>query len=273
MKKNSIVLLVAFTVVMHCYSMDIRNPSLYQGLCTEFWDLDKPSPTADVYAFFRHYVAKASGPILEPMCGTGRYLIPFVEEGFNVEGFDASPFMYNELRKKCAQKKISPRIWEQFLEVVPEAKKYNLIFLPDTSFSIFLNVPDIKKALRKIYSLLLPGGIFVFDIQTIYSQPDNIGIWIGKAHRNAEGNTIIESTLPLPTKNSISPIILRYELMDKFTIQKTETEYYQTRLYQPTEMDDYLKEVGFKHVKRIKAYDHTRTPAAKDFTIVYECTK
>ena len=63
------------------------KPSLYLGLCTQFFDLDKPVPTFEEYAFFHHYIAQAQGHILEPMCGTGRYLIPYTQEGFNIEGF------------------------------------------------------------------------------------------------------------------------------------------------------------------------------------------
>lgn len=273
MIKNSIRLVLALFVGIHCYAMDMKNPALYLGLCTEFWDLDKPNPVPDVYAFFRKYIARSRGPILEPMCGSGRYLIPFVEEGFDVEGFDASAFMVNALRTKCAQKNITPRIWEQFLEVVPETKKYDLIFLPDTSFGIFVKTADIKKALKKMYSLLLPGGIFVFDIATTYLQPHNIGIWTGIAHKNDDGNTLIESSLYSPVQNSTISLILRYELMDNFKILKTEMEYYQAKLYHPTEMDNLLKEAGFKKIKKIKAYDHTRAPSPKDHTIVYECRK
>lgn len=43
----------------------------YLGLCTEVYDLTKPTPPVEAYAFYRAYVAQAAGPILEPMCGSG----------------------------------------------------------------------------------------------------------------------------------------------------------------------------------------------------------
>src|SRR5271156_4569881 len=106
----------------------MNKPTLYLNLCTEFFDLDKPIAAPEEYEFFRTYVAHSSGPILEPMCGSGRYLIPLLEAGYNVEGFDASPFMLQALHAKCAEKKITPQVWEQFLEGVPATKQYNLIF-------------------------------------------------------------------------------------------------------------------------------------------------
>lgn len=251
----------------------MNKPSLYLSLCTEFFDLDKPKASIAEYAFFRHYVAKSTGPILEPMCGTGRYLIPFLEEGFNVEGFDASPFMLKALHTKCTQKNLSPHVWEQFLEGVPATKQYNLIFIPDSSFCLFLNPAHIKMCLQKIYSLLQDGGTFVFDLETVYAVPESTGTWQGKAYKKPDGTIIICSTLPLPIEDSIATVICRYELIDKTDIIKTEMEYFQIKLYYPTEMDALLKEVGFSQIKRVAAYDHDSSPAAQDYTIVYECTK
>ncbi|MBA2307027.1 hypothetical protein H0W26_02755 [Candidatus Dependentiae bacterium] len=62
---------------------------LYGNLCTAFFDLDKPSPSPIEYKFYENYVKQSSGAILEPMCCSGRYLLPLFESGYNVHGFDA----------------------------------------------------------------------------------------------------------------------------------------------------------------------------------------
>lgn len=249
------------------------NPTLYLSLCTEFFDLDKPKASDVEYAFFRYYLAKATGPILEPMCGTGRYLIPYLEEGFYVEGFDASPFMLNALRTKCQQKNLTPCVWEQFLEQVSTIKQYNLIFIPDSSFCLFLEPSQIVTALQKIYDLLQSGGTFVFDVETVYALPAKTGVWYGKAYTKTDGTTIISSTLPLPIENNIATVICRYELMNKTEIIKTEMEYFQIRLYYPDELEQILKNIGFRSVKQIEAYDVENKPAAQDYTVVFECIK
>ena len=43
----------------------------YLNLCTQVYDLSKPKPPEDAYAFYKFYLAQAGGAILEPMCGTG----------------------------------------------------------------------------------------------------------------------------------------------------------------------------------------------------------
>jgi SAM-dependent methyltransferase len=251
----------------------MKSPSLYLSLCTEFFDLDKPVAPIEEYEFYRRYVAQASGPILEPMCGTGRYLIPLLEDGYNVDGFDASPFMLDALQRKCTEKKLSPHVWEQFLENVSEEKKYNLIFIPDSSFCLFLDENHIKICLQKIYNLLEEGGTFVFDLETIHATPARIGIWQGKSYTRHDGKHLLLNTLSLPMENNIATVLCRYELIDKTEIIKTEMEYFQIKLYHPTEMITLLEEIGFKNSKQIKAYAPNCEPSYGDFTIVYECKK
>lgn len=251
----------------------MKTPTLYLNLCAEFFDLDKPVPHIVEYAFYNEYLANATGPILEPMCGTGRYFIPFLENGYDLEGFDASPFMLNALKQKCAEKNIHPKVWEQFLEDVNQEKKYNLIFIPDSSFCLFLDTPKIKQCLQTIYDLLQPGGTFVFDVETVYSVPDHIGLWHGKLHTKENGQQLMLSTLPLPITNNIATVICRYELIEKTEIIKAEVEHFQIKLYEPTEMDALLEEIGFTTIKRIKTYCPGIEPSPRDHTIAYECKK
>lgn len=89
--------------------MTQKNLSTYLGLCTEVYELSKPNVTADAYQFYRSYALEAKGPILEPMCGTGRFLLPLFEEEFNIYGFDASESMLKKLHEKAATKNLKQR--------------------------------------------------------------------------------------------------------------------------------------------------------------------
>lgn len=40
-------------------------------------------------------------PLLEPMCGTGLNLVPFLEAGAEIDGLDSSPYMLDLCRQKC----------------------------------------------------------------------------------------------------------------------------------------------------------------------------
>jgi SAM-dependent methyltransferase len=251
----------------------MNSVSLYRNLCTEFFDLDKPTAPYEEYNFYLNYIQKTTGPVLEAMCGTGRYLIPFYEDDYDIHGFDASEFMLSALHTKCATKNIKPHVWQQFLQDLDIPERYNLIFITDSSFSLILDPTVIMTCLQKIYDHLNPGGIFVFDVETVHATPVTTGTWLGKVHTRSDGSYIILNTLPLPIKNQIGTVVCRYELVDGAKIIKTEMEYFQLRLYQMGELDAALKAVGFNHVRCIKTYNQNLSPDSGDFTIAYECMK
>ena len=54
----------------------MKELDTYLNLCTQVYELSKPKvPEAD-YNFYKSYLQDAKGKILEPMCGTGRFLLP-----------------------------------------------------------------------------------------------------------------------------------------------------------------------------------------------------
>ncbi|CZL29099.1 putative acetyltransferase YhhY [Legionella pneumophila] len=90
-----------YLMVLDFNEETMKKLDTYQSLCTEVYDLSKPNAPHDAYPFYRSYAVEAKGPILEPMCGTGRFLLPLAEEGFDVHGFDASQPMLERLHAKA----------------------------------------------------------------------------------------------------------------------------------------------------------------------------
>ena len=88
----------------------------YRALCTEYYELDKPSAPKDALECYLHYAKEANGPILEPMCGTGRFLIPLLEHGYAVTGFDYSPYMLDVCRRKCEERGLITNLQEVTFE-------------------------------------------------------------------------------------------------------------------------------------------------------------
>ena len=72
-------------------------------------------------------------PVLEPMCGTGLNLIPFLEAGADADGFNSSAYMLDICRKKCKSLNFKPQLFEQYLEAM-DLRKHGFIFIPGGSF-------------------------------------------------------------------------------------------------------------------------------------------
>ena len=62
--------------------------------------LSNMSMARQALSFYMHHAQQSNGPILEPMCGSGRFLIPMLQAGLDAEGFDASPSMLDAFKQK-----------------------------------------------------------------------------------------------------------------------------------------------------------------------------
>ena len=52
----------------------------YGSLCTEMYEILHPQAPEDEMEFYLSYARKGQR-MLEPMCGSGRFLAPFMEKG------------------------------------------------------------------------------------------------------------------------------------------------------------------------------------------------
>jgi SAM-dependent methyltransferase len=104
--------------------------SSYKKLCTEFYDLDKPDAPPDAFDFYLQHARRAAGPILEPMCGTGRFLLPLLAQGFDIEGVDLSPDMLSACRARARTLNLSPVLHEQSLSRLELDRQFGLVFIP-----------------------------------------------------------------------------------------------------------------------------------------------
>ncbi|HHT9714633.1 TPA: class I SAM-dependent DNA methyltransferase [Legionella pneumophila] len=251
----------------------MKKLDTYQSLCTEVYDLSKPNVPQDAYSFYRSYAVEAKGTILEPMCGTGRFLLPLAEEGFDVQGFDASQPMLERLHAKARSKNLNPKVWYGFIEDLNQSEKYSLIFIPSGSFCLITEKADIQKALKIIYEHLEDKGLFVFEVETRYAVPNELGIWRGSRWPKEDGTLIVLSQLAM-LNEEVCYSIGKYELIENNRVIQTEVEEYKIRIYQNSSfLYNLLTEVGFSNVRMVKGFDRNAPPDEKDESIVFECRK
>ena len=253
--------------------MSQRELNSYLNLCTQFYDLIRPEPPEDAYAFYRTYVVNAGGVAMEPMCGSGRFLLPLLKDGLEVIGFDASEHMLSALNAKAKAQQLKPEVWQGFVEDLKRTQRYNLIFIPSGSFGHLINLASVKKSLHIFYEHLNDDGILLFEAETSKTVPNEQGIWRGIVAHKPDGSFILVNRLTTYEHN-VCYSIDRYELVDKGQIIQTEIETFNVRIYDDALiLTNILKDVGFKEIKTLKAFDSSRSPDEGDSSIVYECRK
>lgn len=245
----------------------------YRNLCTEFYEIDKPTPPQDELDFYLNYARQANGPILEAMCGTGRFLVPLAEKGFDIDGMDASQQMLERCRSKCRDRGLSIYIYQQFLHQLELPRRYELVLITAGSFSLITDLAEVRQSLKRIHAVMKPGAKFVFETNHHKPAGSSSWGWGGRWVQRSDGAKIISSWLgQYDADQSISHDIHRYELIKDGQLLATELEDLDRRYYDPSELQGLLGEAGFDQFKTFKVHG-IAAPTDSDKEIILECTK
>lgn len=253
--------------------MSNKTLGTYLNLCTQVYDLSKPSAPHNEYEFYRSYALKAKGSILEPMCGTGRFLLPLFEEGFNIEGFDASDHMLKVLHNKARNANLSPKVWKSFIADFNGKEKYDLIIIPSGSFGLITDLGEAINALQIFYDHLSEHGTLLFEIETLKAIPSQFNTWRSSAYSRDDEKVIIANFLNLSVTDNVLSTICKYELVENHNISNTEIEMMKVRYYDPQILLQLIKSIGFKEYKMAKAFVLDSIPDKNDEVVVFECKK
>ena len=218
----------------------------YGSLCTEMYEILHEKAPQDELNFYLSY-AKKGKKILEPLCGSGRFLIPFMERGFDICGIDLSCEMLEKLKQKAPDAKI---VQADILEY-SSSEKYDHIYISSGSVSLFTDMNLCKKILSKLKEMLAPAGKFVFAVDTIANRCENDSEYkTAVSVKTEQGFDLLLRSKDYyneKTQTQYSPAI--YELYNGAELLQSESMDFQTHLYKFGEMEHYLKEMGFTTVK------------------------
>jgi len=249
--------------------MDDIKQNYYGSLCTELYEILHEKAPQDELDFFLSY-AKKGQKILEPLCGSGRFYVPFSKAGYDISGVDLSGEMLEKLRQKISGAKV---VQADLTEFVSE-DRYDYIFIPSGSLSLFTDIYICKKILGKLKELLTPGGKLVFAVETIADQcADDEEYRMTVSVKTKEGFDLILKTrnhYEQESQTQFSPGI--YELYNGKELLQREFMDFQTHLYVLGEMEGYLRDVGFTKIITYSAFDKKIATDNQSEMFLYECS-
>jgi SAM-dependent methyltransferase len=113
--------------------------------------------------FYLKETRKTKGKALEVACGTGRILLPLLEAGVDIEGFDLSIKMLEVLKKKAKKKNLKPKVWIADMRNFKCKKKYDMIIIPYRAFNHAESSEDQIKTLKNFKKHLKKGGRLILN--------------------------------------------------------------------------------------------------------------
>jgi SAM-dependent methyltransferase len=234
----------------------------YKRLLTEAYDLDKPDAPALELAWYRSYVdaAPAGAPVLEVMCGSGRFLLPMLAEGVDVDGVDASSDMLEAARRHAAERGLDVhyRLHEQAAEDLSLPRRYGFAFCSSGSFGLLPNAAVAGLALRRMHDHLVPGGS-VLVVAENPSGAGRAGAWTGRFWRRPDDHTIaMRFVTAYDEGQRLETGIGVYELFDPSgALVTTEANNWVRRFWEPEELRDAMTAAGFVDVETIEPQGST----------------
>ena len=113
-----------------------------------------------------------SGTLLDLACGTGSLTVEFCKKGFEVIAVDLSEDMLLSAREKLAPFGDKALILCQDMCELDLFGTVNCAVCSLDSINHLDNIKEVKTAFEKVSLFIEPGGVFVFDVNTLYKHSD-----------------------------------------------------------------------------------------------------
>jgi len=248
------------------------RPSFYGKFYAQGYDIGTEETHITQFYLSQWKRLGKPGPVLEPMCGTGLKLIPFIQAGAVCDGLDASSHMLSVCQAKLDELNLKSELYHQNLEIMQLPKRYGFIFIPGGSIGHLYDKSIALQGLRRLKDHLLPESWLIFDVRppAFMSVFGHHGLVDYDLVDYSDGS--VDFTTGYWQHLEKERVIRKWNKIEHFVNnQLTQTEIfdYHERLYDITEMKTLLSEVGFGNIQTSKAYERNSQPVDKDGIVFY----
>ena len=200
--------------------------------------------------YIEKHFARSALPIhtvLDLACGTGSLTAELMGRGYEMICADRSAEMLSVAAEKCRDLAGEPPVF-----LCQSMEKLDLYGTVDAcvccldSVNYVTSPRKLKKAFQRVHLFLVPGGLFLFDINT----PDKL--------RGLDGGMFIDETddayCVWRAESAPRRRICTYG-MDIFRLEpdgrwSRGEEVHEEYAYEPDELEEYLREAGFTRIRR-----------------------
>ncbi len=185
---------------------------------------------------------REAGTTLDLACGTGSLTLELYRRGFDIFGVDASADMLS-----VAQQKLDGEN-ERILFICQKMQRLELASEIDTcictldSINHLTNPNDVRETFKRIAKYLVRGGIFIFDVNTVYKHRE---ILKNNCFVFDTDDVFCSWQNELDEESSTVEITLDFFIPGEKGLYYRETEMFSERAYSDSDLGNWLCEAGF----------------------------
>lgn len=205
------------------------------------------------------------GLVLELGCGTGSMTRALAKEGYDMIGVDNSEDMLEIAMDKRTE-------GDGILYLLQDMREFELygtvravVSICD-SMNYILSLEDLTQVLRLVNNYLDPGGIFIFDLNTLYKYKEILGENTFAENR-PQGSFIWENYYDPETRINEYDLTLFIREQEKDGLYRRFEETHYQRAYLLKEVKQAIQKAGMEF---LAAYDAgTKDPAGENSQRIY----
>ncbi|MBC5735157.1 class I SAM-dependent DNA methyltransferase [Lawsonibacter hominis] len=207
----------------------------------------------------RHF-ARSALPIhtvLDLACGTGSLTLELARRGYEMIGVDQSEEMLAQAAEKCRQaSEIPPLFLHQSMDKLDLYGTIDACVCCLDSVNYVTSPQKLERAFQRVHTFLMPGGLFMFDVNT----PDKLRALDGQVFLDESADAYCVWRADYSARRRVCTYG-----MDLFTLEpdgrwSRAEELHEEYAYEPDELEALLVRAGFS---RIKQYGERKLRAPK----------
>ncbi len=197
----------------------------------------------------------SGGLVVDLGCEGGLWARELVNAGYGVLGIDTSGAMIELARRRVPEAEF--RAGSLFDADIPPCGAVTSVgevlnYRPDPDDGI----QTLTRLFRRVYDVLIPGGVFVFDI----AEPGQVaGGTVDRGFTEGEGWVVLVEKEEDAEQETLIRRISTFRRLRKY--YRRDDEAHSLRLYESSEVAGELRRTGFQ-VRMMRGYGHYRLPKA-----------
>lgn len=177
-------------------------------------------------------------------CGTGSVAVLLAQKGMQVTAVDMSAEMLSEAAQKAEDMENPPFFVCQSLQDLRLPRGVDLAVCALDSLDYITDPEDCAEAIRRVYRVLNPGGVFIFDVNT----PEKLRAMDGQIFLDEDEDVFCVWRGEFDEKTNICSYG-----MDLFQrhggVWHRSFEEHQEYAYSAAQLKGYLRQAGFTHIE------------------------
>ncbi|MFE4705981.1 class I SAM-dependent DNA methyltransferase [Peribacillus simplex] len=110
--------------------------------------------------------------VLDLACGTGEMTVELAQHGFEVTGVDLSDEMLLVANEKAVKLGLSIPLFQQNMAELEGLGQFDCVTIFCDSLNYLRDAEDIVKTFNRVHEHLKDGGLFLFDVHSIYKMEE-----------------------------------------------------------------------------------------------------